>query len=126
MSRSLSAAEPATLGEQRRHDRYQVEIPGILRIQEMSGGIYMVTVLDISKSGLRLSCPVPVPSGTRVEVKCQSVKVLGRVKYAREDGHGFNLGIEADLVETQKGTVAAEELDLMSVFPNNLTRLRRL
>lgn len=124
--RSASSAATPEKTQQRKHDRYIVEIPGLLRVQEVPAGFYAVTVLDISKSGLRICCPKPFSSGTRVEVKCQSAKIFGTIKYAREDGYGFHLGIEADLVETAKGRVAAEELDLMSVFPTNLTRLRRL
>lgn len=125
MSVSGLSAGSATPAEQRRHDRYQVEIPGVLRVQETRGGIYMVTVLDISKSGLRLCCPKLVPPGNRVEVKCQNTKVLGTVKYAREVGYEWNLGIEADAVANESGGLAGAQVDLISMFPPHTLRLRR-
>lgn len=110
---------------QRRHDRYVVETPGILRLQNTRGGIYVITVLDVSKSGLRINCPTAVPYGSRVEVQCKGAKVFGTVRYTREVGYEFHVGIEADLVEAPIGAAPSAELDLTSLFPTDLTRLRR-
>jgi hypothetical protein len=125
----LAAGSPvAEKAQQRRHDRHQVEIPGILRLQEARGGIYTVTVLDISTTGLRISCPKAVASGTRVEVSCQSTKVSGSVKYARDVGTEIYLGIEVDAIlsPTAHGdTSDPAEIDLLSLFPTNVSRLKR-
>ena len=115
--------------QQRRHDRYQVEIPGLLRLQETRGGIYGVTVLDVSRTGLRISCPKALASGTRVEIRCQNIKVLGTVKYSREVGNEIYLGIEADVVDTaatDPGTAGVTEVDLLSLFSTDAMRLKRL
>jgi hypothetical protein len=125
----LAAGSPALEKvQERRHDRYQVEIPGLLRLLETRGGIYAVTVLDVSKTGLRISCPQPFASGTRVEIRCQGKKILGTVKYAREVRNETYLGIEADLPDaasTAAGTTGTAEVDLLSLFPMDMTRLKR-
>jgi len=126
---SLAAGSPAPeKAQQRRHDRYQVEIPGLMRLQEMRGGIYAVTVLDLSKTGLRISCAKAFASGTRVEVRCLGTKIVGTVKYARGVGDETYLGIEADLVGTATAAAdlsGAAEVDLLSLFPRDVTRLKR-
>lgn len=125
----LAAGSPAAEEvQQRRHDRHQVEIPGLLRLQETRGGIYAVTVLDISKAGVRISCPKALASGTRVEVKCLNTKMFGTVKYAREVGNEIYLGVEVDVVDAANmgaGTSSAAEVDLLTLFPTDVTRLKR-
>jgi PilZ domain len=111
----------------RKHDRFQVEIPGLARLIEHRG-IYAVTVLDISKTGLRITCPRALPSGTRLEIKCQNVKLFGCVKYSREAGNEIYLGIEVDMVDApSSGAQPPEtgEIDLLALFPSNIQRLKR-
>lgn len=111
---------PATVVSQalgkRRHDRYFVEMPGLLRL-EGTRGVYLITVLDLSKSGLRVRSVRSFPAGSRAEVVCQDKKVFGTVRYAREVGHEFNVGIEADRVEAPGGTRVSGDLDLTALFP---------
>jgi hypothetical protein len=116
---------PAASENLRRHARHVVEAPGLLRLQETRGGIYVVTVLDVSKAGLRIVCPTAIPSGSPVEVKLHGARVFGTVRYAREVGYEFHLGIEADRVEAPVGISAGPELDLTLLFPVDITRLRR-
>lgn len=113
-------AVPANL-RQRRHDRFVVETPGILRIQNTRGGIYVITVLDVSKSGLRINCSTALPYGSRVEVKCKNAKVFGEVRYTREVGYEYHVGIEADLVEAPLDAVPSAEFDLTTLFPTGPT-----
>jgi hypothetical protein len=110
--------------QQRRHDRYVVEIPGLLQLEQVRGGIYAITVLDVSTAGLRITCPKAVLAETRVEVKCQKMKIFGTVRYAREVGYEFHLGIEADRVDDGKSK--SEEVDLLALFPAGTARLRRM
>lgn len=102
-----------------------VEMPGLLRLHETRGGIYAVTVLDVSQSGLRVSCPRLIMSGVRVEVTCRDVTIVGIVRYARDVGDEIHLGIEADLAETAANNSMPTELDLTSLFPKDQPRLRR-
>jgi hypothetical protein len=108
--------------QQRRHERYVVHTPGVLRLVGIRGGVYVITVLDVSKSGLCINCPMGVPQGTRVEVKCHGTMVSGTVRYAREVGSEFHVGIEADLAEAPAGTPPISELDLTPLLRNDATK----
>ena len=110
--------------DQRRHDRYVIEMPGVLRL-DGARGVFLVTVLDLSKSGLRFRSSRTFPAGARVEVKCGDKRIFGVVRYAREVGHEFNVGVEADRVEAPNGAVVAgDDLDLTAIFPIESKRPR--
>ena len=125
-----ATAVPSAQKQRRDHDRYVVEIPCLLRVQEIHGGThrgtYGVTVLDLSQAGLRVSCPRTLPSGSRVEITFLSAKIIGTVRYARDVEREFYLGIEADSVETPTERLTAPELDLITLFQADRRRLRRL
>jgi hypothetical protein len=116
----------ATTPEQRKHERHVVEIPCLLRLEETRGGVYAVTVLDVSASGLRISAPKPLPANSRVEIRFQNLKIFASVRYTRELGGAFYLGVEADLVETPAGRLAAPDFDLTSLLQSERPRLRRV
>jgi hypothetical protein len=93
-----------------------MEMAGLLRIAGVAGGIYMITVLDVSKSGLRIQCPRALDPGTQVEVKCRDFSVFGEIRYSRGiAADEFYLGIEATAVRTAKGPQS--EIDLLLLFP---------
>ncbi len=76
--------------------RYTVEVGGVLQVADVPAAVYVVTVLDVSKTGLRVRCPICVPVGARVAVECCSTSIPGEVRYAREDAvDEFTLGIRA-------------------------------
>jgi hypothetical protein len=122
MNQLSVAATPGTV-EQRKHDRHTVEMPGLARLPEIRGGIYVITVLDVSISGLRFTCPRDVPVGSRVEINCQSARVFGTVRYVRELEDVFHVGIEADLMEGA-GQPKSEEIDLTSLFRREIRKTR--
>jgi hypothetical protein len=75
--------------------RHPVEQAAVLRVPGMAGGIYLVTILDVSKSGLRVSCTRSLVDRTQVEVIYAKLKILGEVRYVREVELGtFHLGIQ--------------------------------
>jgi hypothetical protein len=85
--------------QQRRDPRYFVSEPGLLSIEGLPDEVFAVLVLDVSKSGLRVSCSAKLWNGTRVRVKCRHMEVSGEVRYARSVGkEEFNLGISTDTV----------------------------
>lgn len=85
-----------------------VNVAGVLRVQGIGTNVYVITVLDVSRSGLRVSCPITVPAGSRVEVTACDTDISGEVRYVRDVGtREFWLGIRAD-----KG--AGEGIDLTS------------
>lgn len=77
--------------------RFSVDLGGVLQVKGSGIAIYVVTVRDISKSGLRVSCPASLPDGTRVEVACCDTIIAGEVRYSREVfADDFYIGIKAD------------------------------
>jgi hypothetical protein len=110
---------PAPLGgsfELRRKDlRTAVSVEAELRFVGTED-LHTVTILDVSKSGLRMRSRITVPAGKRIEVIYRNVVVLGEARYARELGPTeFNVGVEAHSV-TEDGRDATSGLDLARVF----------
>ena len=106
------------MGEQndRRHFRYPVDVPAVLRLPGVAGGIYIITVLDVSKSGMRVQCPRSLNVGTAVEIRSNNCEVFGEIRYSRPvDKDGFHLGLEASRVKTRKGF--EPEVDLLRLYP---------
>ena len=118
--RSASAAAiftPPGKIQERRHDRFVVELPAIFRLRGNSRGSYLGTVLDVSRTGLRINCPTALLADTPVEITCINVTIEGTVRYARECDPGFHLGIEAQSAVRAGKRFEGDDLDLMSLFP---------
>jgi hypothetical protein len=91
--------------------------PGVMRIQGKPDHVYVVTVLDVSKSGLRVSCASALPVATQVEVKCRGAGVTGEIRYCRDVKPAeFNLGIKAYEASSGAGPQAAGRVDLTLLF----------
>ncbi len=120
---TITAAKPLTVLSQRAHERVVVKVPGVLRIPEAHNGAYLSTVLDASKMGLRVSSPVAIPAGTRVEVKVLGATVTGTAKYTREIDSEFHVGIEAHAVEDQLQGTQTDDFDLTSLLDRNTPRV---
>lgn len=102
--------------ENRRHDRYQVQAAGILRVENSPGDVFVVTVIDVSKEGFRTSCSKDFPMGTPVELQCRGVKIRGEVRYAINYGiDQFYLGVAAQSA-VGGATSQSGELDLTLLF----------
>lgn len=87
-----------------------------MRVEGVAGGVYVVTVLDVSKFGLRVSCPIALPLGTRVKVACHGAEIGGEIRYARDvDRDGYYLGLRADTI-FQSGQPQDGEIDLTTMF----------
>lgn len=100
--------------EKRQNPRYRVEAPAILRIEGRPGP-FLVTLLDVSVSGLRLSSPVAFPPGAKVTIKCSGKEVTGEVRYARPvDTSDFHIGILAEAISGEG------EQDLTRLLPVKL------
>jgi len=77
--------------------RYLVDVGGVLQVEGLATNVYVVRVINISRSGLRVSCPISVSVGSRVEVTSCHTSIVGEVRYTREvDVSEFWLGIRAD------------------------------
>jgi len=77
--------------------RFNIDVAGVLQVVGAVGAVYVVTVRDISKSGLRVSCPVSLSDGLRVEVSCCDTSIYGEVRYSRAVGaDDFYVGIKGE------------------------------
>jgi hypothetical protein len=104
--------------EDRKHDRYEIDEPGFLRILGPPGGAFVITILDVSKGGLRIRSPRPLPEGTKVELRCRHKEVIGEVRYARGmEASEVHMGIKAERV-----TGMSSEVDLTLLFPDLIRR----
>lgn len=112
----LSSTQQA---QQRSHERFAVKVPGILKIPGARCGTYLITVLDTSKTGLRVSCSLAIPAGTPVEVKVLGATIKGTVRYSRDVDREYNVGIEAESMESQIQSEQPGELDLTSLFASH-------
>jgi hypothetical protein len=110
--------------ENRRHDRYQVQAAGILRVEGAAGNVFLVTLLDVSKEGFRSSCSKAFPTGTMVELDCRGVKIKGEIRYATSFGvDQYYLGVAAK--SASGGAISqAGELDLTLLFRKSALRAR--
>src|SRR5580704_3470543 len=102
---SLSPSAPLTLNtaysrvmDKRLSPRYQIEASAIMRVQGRSGP-FLVTLLDVSTTGLRLSSPAAFAPGSKVTIKCLGTEVTGEIRYSRPvEGPAFHIGVLAEAV----------------------------
>jgi hypothetical protein len=83
--------------ERRRETRYPVHEPAEVRVLAGDAGLLPATVLDISRSGLRLEVTVQLPKGVAIEIVLpKEMIVFGKVRYCRRAGEAFHAGIFVD------------------------------
>jgi PilZ domain len=112
---SFPVPRDGVLQAQRSEPRSDVRVSADLKVQ---GGIesHRITVLDVSRSGLRVRLGFPIPANTRVEISYGNTVVSGEVRYSRElDVDEFNIGINVDHV-TDGGEERDGDFDLNLVF----------
>jgi len=106
--------------DSRQEARYPVNVPGSVRIQGSAMETCEISVLDVSKSGLRIRSPKAIPEGTQVDVESSGATITGEIRYVRtlEEG-GFNMGIRAYSANEAEGRDGA--LDLTVIFYPEVT-----
>ncbi len=108
--RSPTTDAAASPMEKRQNPRYRIEASAILRVQGRPGP-FLVTLLDVSVSGLRLSSPTAFPAGSKVLIKSLGAEVSGEVRYARMmEAANFHIGVQVEKV------TGSGELDLVRLF----------
>lgn len=100
--------------ENRRSPRYNVEAPAILRVDGRAGP-FLVTVLDVSESGVRVNSPTAFVSGTLVTLTCRGSTVSGEIRYTRSVDSGFHVGILANSASDGARSESGE-MDLTRLF----------
>src|SRR5271169_48886 len=80
---------------ERRHEaRYPTNDPAEIRILPLNGPRLPSTVVDVSRSGLRLELATQLARGLQVEVVLPAkVAVLGEVRYCLRVGAVFHIGV---------------------------------
>jgi PilZ domain-containing protein len=80
--------------DRRREPRYPCQDPAEVRLVPGDGSSLPATVLDISRSGLRLRLVVRIPKNSQVEIVLpKQVIIFGEVRYCRRSGDNFDVGI---------------------------------
>ena len=80
--------------ERRREMRYPCHDAAEIRCLQREGSSFSATVLDISKSGLRVAVPAHLTQGAQVEVILpKQVVIFGEVRHCGRAGEMFHAGI---------------------------------
>jgi hypothetical protein len=105
--------------------RYQVEASAVLRVVGKPGP-FLVTILDVSAAGLRLSSPTTFPPGTMVTITCRGASMTGEIRYARNvEDYEFHVGVRID--EASEGARLEDgTLDVTRLFPKSLAKASKL
>jgi len=103
--------------EQRRETRYTTNDPARVATLPPTTDPMSGTVVDVSKSGMRLEVPTALAKGCRVEVVIPGkITVYGEVRYCRKSGAVFQAGvlIEGTLSEdtVSRGHLHEDEISL--------------
>jgi len=112
-------SDEAQASERRIEARYPTSDEAELEVLPATGPPVPGTILDVSRSGLRLAIPVTLERGAFVKVKLQHTVVFGEVRYCRPVAGGSQVGILIqDLVRAEDrktAHIAEEHLSLYAV-----------
>jgi hypothetical protein len=95
--RSFSMPKPqdASAGERRREPRFSAE--GSAKIQSLnpfSPNCSTVSIVDVSKGGLRFESNERLGVGTLIRVRMKNTNIFGDVRYCNPSGEKFDVGIQ--------------------------------
>lgn len=95
---SAAGTDPESV-ERRSEPRYPTHEPAEIELLPIPGEPLYGTVLDVSRSGLRLSLPRRINRGEQVKVKLHQNVIFGEIRYCRAVHGGFHAGLKIqDLV----------------------------
>jgi hypothetical protein len=113
----LPASEEAA--DRRTEIRYPAQDPAELELLPGPSEPMFGTILDVSRSGLRVVIPRRIDSGAQVQVKLHHNVIFGEVRYCRAISGAFHVGLRIkDLVlpaGSQNRHIAADPLSLYAV-----------
>jgi PilZ domain len=103
---SLSPGSPAAAdnrdADRRREARYPAQEPAEFEVMFTGAEPLFGTVLDVSRSGLRIALPRPITRGEQVKIKLNQNVIFGEVRYCRPVTSLFHIGIRIhDLVRPE-------------------------
>lgn len=120
---SISSDPPKTAEardtERRSEPRYPTQEPAEIELQPGPAEPIYGTILDVSRSGLRLAVHKRIDRGEQVKVKLHQNVIFGEVRYCRSVSGGFHVGVLIqDLVHAAGHTdqhIADDPLSLYAV-----------
>ncbi len=87
-------SEQASAADRRCEERFNLdELASMKVLQPLSADGCKVRVLEISKSGLKLSVPEPLQPGMIVQVRLKTAIALAEVRYCLATESGFHAGL---------------------------------
>jgi len=119
--RSGALAEPliAQATDRRSEARYPAQAPAELEILPLSTGPLYGTVLDVSRSGLRIALTRRLDRNQKVRVTLSGNVIFGEVRYCRAVSAGFQAGIRIENLVREAGAgdrhIAEDPLSLYAV-----------
>jgi hypothetical protein len=117
LAHSLLASEQDA--DRRSEARYPTQDPAELEILPNPGEPIYGTILDVSRSGLRIVLPKRIDRGEQVKVKLHGNVIFGEVRYCRAVSGAFQVGIRIqDLVRPagrENQHIAEDPLSLYAV-----------
>jgi PilZ domain len=80
--------------ERRREPRYPCNDPVMVRVSPGDGNRLPATLIDVSRSGLRLEIGVPLIKGGEIEiVLSKQIAIFGKVRHCRRSGEKYQAGV---------------------------------
>jgi hypothetical protein len=115
---SSAANRGALFLEKRREARYPTNDPAELEIVNGTIGRFPATVLDVSKSGLRLKLDSSINKGAEVKITLQSsIVIFGQIRYCRPLDGSFDAGVLIQDMSHNSGQSSPHiEDDLLSLY----------
>jgi hypothetical protein len=92
MSNQVNPTAP--IAEYRREARYPTQDPAELEILPGPSVPISGTVLDVSRSGLRVALSTRISRGEQVQLKLLRSVIFGEVRYCRAAPAGFHAGVK--------------------------------
>ncbi len=116
---TLTREIEAQYAERRREARYPTHDPVELEVQSNPGEPIYGTVLDVSRSGLRIALRQRMDRGELLKVKLHRNVIVGEVRYCRSVQGAFHVGVKIrDLVRPphrQDEHIADDQLAIYAV-----------
>ena len=115
---ATAASRGALFLEKRREARYPTNDPAEVEVVNGGTGRCPATVLDVSKSGLRLKLESSINRGAEVKVTLQrNVVIFGQIRYCRPLDGSFDAGILIQDMSQNSGQPSPHiEDDLLSLY----------
>jgi hypothetical protein len=118
LSDNVTPIDKPPPSEKRREARYPCNDAVAVRILSVGPRHFPATVLDVSRSGLRLELAIPIAKGSEIEVTARSqIVIFGEVRYCRRAGDSFHAGVLIrDVIQSRLYTTKHLHDDELSLY----------